>query len=531
MKIALAQINSKVGDLEGNGDRILSALRETQCLGADLVVFPEMVITGYPPHDLLLYSDFCQRSQDIIYEEILPHIRDTAVLIGGVCVENGQLFNASYFIRSQSVQKIIKKRLLPNYEVFNEKRYFVPGSLENVDDFLIHHGEEVLAVFICEDLLGLEKNTNYLNNLLKTLKTKGVTKVICQSASPYRGGHPQKRIELLRKIQKILPTPIYLVNQVGANDNLVFDGNSFCLLPDSQVLSLPGFVESVRTIDENVPTDTTSKSIIEEKKQAIVLGIRDYFCKTNFTKAYLGLSGGIDSALVLALASEALGAHNIEAILMPSKYSSKESVSDATELATNLEVKTRTISIEETLASGLHSLNLDRLSLAEENLQSRIRGLMLMALANDNHALVLVPSNKSEIAVGYSTMYGDSCGALAPIGDLWKSEVWDMAKTISQIPISIIQKEPSAELRPEQKDSDSLPPYELMDQVLQLLIDNKLSVEDIVRWGYDETIVGDLAALVYRNQFKRKQFAPIIKLSYQSFGSDWQYPIATQKWF
>lgn len=542
MKVCFAQINSKVCDLKYNASKLCKIIFEKEALSAeqkpDLIIFPEMALLGYTPKDLLFHKGFRLACENILREELINKIT-IPTLIGSIHEEAGNLYNAGFFIENKQIKKIIHKKLLPNYEVFNEKRYFQKGLSDDLESYFIQVKNQNLAILICEDLLGLE-NDFYFNefNTLKKLKdltqkeNKKLDSIICLSASPFRAGQPEKRLKILEKAQQnyFPSTNFVLVNQVGGQDNLIFDGNSLVLNKNAELIyQAKSFEEEIKTIDLNEKQALLSpKKQISEIKQiseALILGIQDYFVKTGFQKAFIGISGGIDSALVACLAERALGAENVFGIMMPSKYSSKGSISDSESLLANLKIKSQCISIEEILQVYLKQLNLSELTLAEENLQSRIRGATLMALANSEGALVLATGNKSEFAVGYATLYGDMCGAIAPIGDLYKTQVQEISKLFSEIPNEIIVKAPSAELRPNQKDIDSLPDYAELDQILKLYIEDKLNLSEIIQKGFSVELTKKVINLIKKAEFKRQQAPIILKVSSCAFGSDWLYSV------
>ena len=544
MKVCFAQINSKVCDLKYNASKLCKIIFEKEALSdeekPDLIIFPEMALLGYTPKDLLFHKGFRLACENILREELINKIT-IPTLIGSIHEEAGNLYNAGFFIENKQIKKIIHKKLLPNYEVFNEKRYFQKGLSDDLENYFIQVKNQNLAILICEDLLGLE-NDFYFNefNTLKKLKdltqkeNKKLDSIICLSASPFRAGQPEKRLKILEKAQQnyFPSTNFVLVNQVGGQDNLIFDGNSLVLNKNAELIyQAKSFEEEIKTIDLNEKQALLSpKKQISEIKQiseALILGIQDYFAKTGFQKAFIGISGGIDSALVACLAERALGAENVFGIMMPSKYSSKGSISDSESLLANLKIKSQCISIEEILQVYLKQLNLSELTLAEENLQSRIRGATLMALANSEGALVLATGNKSEFAVGYATLYGDMCGAIAPIGDLYKTQVQEISKLFSEIPNEIIVKAPSAELRPNQKDIDSLPDYAELDQILKLYIEDKLNLSEIIQKGFSAELTKKVINLIKKAEFKRQQAPIILKVSSCAFGSDWLYSVVS----
>lgn len=534
MKIALIQYNPVIGDLENNAQNILHKISQVQAHAPDLIVFPELSLIGYPPKDLLFNSNLLIESWNLLNSTVIPKV-EIPTLIGLVSqAPTGKLYNSLALIEQKGLKRLFYKKLLPNYEVFNESRYFDAGLLEKPEDIICEVNGQKIAVFICEDLLA---ETFYSENQpIEFLQKHNLRPdlIVCAAASPYRLGQADKRIKLARQIQKkiINSPPIVLINQVGAQDDLIFDGFSFALNSSGGLSALAkGFEEETLICDtQNNYQFEKSNPIMTQIKDALVLGIKDYFRKTGFTKAFIGLSGGIDSALVATLATYALGETNVFGILMPSKYSSIGSIQDSETLVKNLKIKSEQISIQKILNSFLQESQLETLSLAEENLQARIRGSLLMALANNNKALVLATGNKSEFAVGYSTLYGDMCGALAPIGDLWKTQVWDLAKICPEIPQSIINKPPSAELKPNQLDTDSLPDYVILDRILKGFIEDKLSVQQLKDKGLPIAEIEKALKLFSQSEFKRRQAPIILKISPNAFGSGWLMPVAA-KWF
>ncbi len=532
MKIALIQFNPKIGDLKNNTQSILNKIAQAKVHEPDLIVFPELSLIGYPPKDLLFNSSLLIQSWDLLNSEIIPQIQIPTLLgIISPTEHKNKFYNSMALIENKQLKQIFHKKLLPDYEVFNESRYFKAGALEKPEDLICEINKQKVAVLICEDLLA--ENIYTESNPIEFLEKHQLKPdlIICSAASPYRAGQPEKRLQIGLSIQAKLKAPLAIVNQVGAQDDLIFDGSSF-LLVNNQINALAkGFEETIlicETTSGRIHQIKDLKQNIYEIKTALVLGIRDYFKKTGFTKAFIGLSGGIDSALVAVLAAEALKPENVYGILMPSKYSSAGSIQDSKILADNLKIQSQQIAIEKILENFLGSAGLSELTLAEENLQARIRGSLLMALANENKALVLATGNKSEFAVGYSTLYGDMCGALAPIGDLWKTQVWELAKICPEIPQSIIDKPPSAELRPNQLDCDSLPDYALLDQILKGLIEKGLSVKQLQNQGLPLAEIEKVFKLFSSAEFKRRQAPIILKVSKNAFGSGWLYPVAAK---
>lgn len=536
MKISLAQLNYHIGNFDYNTNKILDCIESAKIEKADLVVFSELAICGYPPLDFLEFDDFIGRCNKAI-QIITEASAGIAVIIGAPAVnpalEGKDLFNAAYFLVDGSVKSIHHKGLLPTYDVFDENRYFEPALSFSTIDF---KGERI-ALTICEDLWNIdEENKLYRLTPMEELIKEKPTMMINIAASPFSYRHPGYRRGLLARNAEKYKLPLFYVNQVGAHTELIFDGGSVVFDPGGKLMkSLPHFQEALVAIDTN---EIQPEAYREPSKtgfihNALVLGIRDYFHKMGFTKATLGLSGGIDSAVTLALAAAALGKDNVFPVLLPSQYSSEHSIKDAKKLAENLGCKYETISItkafdafQETLSPQFKGLPE---GLAEENLQARSRGVILMALSNKFGYILLNTSNKSEMAVGYGTLYGDMCGGISVLGDVYKTEVYELARYINRdkeiIPESSITKAPSAELRPGQKDSDSLPEYEVLDKVLFEYIENKKGPEEITALGFDEILVNRVLKMVNANEWKRKQAPPILRVSDKAFGLGRRMPI------
>ncbi len=536
MRIVLAQINPKVGDLKNNADSMVQVIEfcQSRAEEIDLIVFPELSLTGYPPKDLLFQQSFIIETWETLNERVIPFTNiPTLIGVPSPTPNKKSLFNSAVLIENKNLKTIIHKKLLPNYEVFNESRYFTPGRLSSDDDLIINVKGHRVAVLICEDLLSTDEDKYDLSQSpINFLAKQKLDLVVCLSASPYRFQQPEQRIKLAKTFQSKVNCPVALVNQVGANDDLIFDGSSFLIGAHGKLLqTVNEFKEEIiicnTASNENFSAKSPRKPVLE-LREALVLGIKDYFRKTGFKKAFLGLSGGVDSALVACLAVEALGKENVKGIMMPSKYSSEGSINDSQELIKNLGIEGKQIEIENILNSFLSETGLQSLTLAEENLQSRIRGNILMALANEEKALVLATGNKSEFSVGYSTLYGDMCGALAPIGDLWKTQVWEMAASFPEIPKQIISKPPSAELRPDQLDSDSLPDYAILDEILKGYIENGLSEKELQSKGLPIDAIKKALHLHKISEFKRRQAPIILKVSYNTFGSGWIYAVAAK---
>ena len=543
MRIALAQLNYHVGNFSENGENIISAIEKAKAGNADLVVFSELSVCGYYPNDLLERLEFIQESLDAI-RKIATHCHDIAAIVGGPSINpspNGKmLYNSAFFLHDGQIQSIHHKTLLPTYDVFDEYRHFESNKEFN----LIEYKGYKLAITVCEDLWYNQKVMNSFGreNLYATSPMEEYSKlnpdlVINLSASPFSSHQELTRKEILIENAVKYRLPVVYVNQVGAQTELIFDGGSMMIDKNGVVVKeMAYFKEDFAIIDTaEVSSDgiQVQSDPMEKIFQALVLGISDYFRKSGFKKATLGLSGGIDSALTLVLAASALGAENVKVLLMPSQYSSDHSVTDAIALAEKLGVAYETVSIhgiatefDMALASNFHGLPSD---LAEENIQARIRGTLLMAFANKFGYILLNTSNKSEAAVGYGTLYGDMNGGLSVLGDLYKTEVYRLSKYINReeeiIPFNTIQKPPSAELRPGQKDSDSLPEYDLLDVMLYQYIDLARSVQQLLDAGFEEAVVRKVVLLVNRNEYKRFQAPPTLRVSSKAFGFGRKMPI------
>jgi NAD+ synthase (glutamine-hydrolysing) len=553
MRIALAQINVHVGNFEKNSEKIISHIRKAMAEKADIIVFPELAICGYPSRDFLDYKDFTRRCENAV-QKIAAHCTDIACIIGSPSfnsqIEGKDLFNSAYFLYDGKIQKIIHKTLLPTYDIFDEYRHFEPNRKFECIDF---KGKKI-ALTICEDLWNIDENPLYVSSPMDELIKQKPDLMINIAASPFDYLHAERRQQMLSDNCKKYKLPLFYVNHIGAQTELIFDGGSLVMNAKGEVVEkLAYFEEELRiTNDEFAPwSDVGSQksdlqpptsdlrppmSEVERIGSALILGVRDYFEKSGFKKAILGLSGGIDSAVVCALAVRALGKENVLGVLMPSKFSSDHSVKDAVTLAHNLEIHYELISIEnafdqfeKTLHPVFNDLPKD---LTEENLQARIRGVLLMALSNKFGNILLNTSNKSEAAVGYGTLYGDMCGGISVIGDVYKTRVYELADFINKdseiIPQNTITKPPSAELRYDQKDSDSLPEYDILDKVLFEYIENQKSPDEIIASGYDEKLVSRITGLVNRNEYKRYQTPPVLRVSPKAFGMGRRMPIVAK---
>ncbi len=544
MKITLAQLNYHTGNFELNTQKILDAINKAKLENADLVVFSELSVCGYPPRDFLEFNDFinlCTESVQLIAE----HCVGIAAIVGAPTVnpkvEGKDLYNSAYFLADGKVQQIIHKTLLPNYDVFDEYRYFEPNRTFEI----VNYKDKKLAVTICEDLWNLSENPMYINSPMDELIKQSPDCIINIAASPYSKVQINTRLNVLKNNAVKYNLPLLYVNHIGAQTQLIFDGGSCVLNSNGKLVGqLRHFEEDVISVDlyelnnQNSITETAQTNQInyQDIEQALVLGIKEYFRKQGFSKAILGLSGGVDSALVLCLAAKALGAENVLAVMLPSQYSSDHSVSDSQKLVENLGVKSDLISIENTFAALQQTLSKQfentEFNIAEENMQSRSRAVILMALANKFGYILLNTSNKSELAVGYGTLYGDMCGGISVIGDLYKTEVYALCEYINRneeiIPKNILTKAPSAELRPNQKDSDSLPDYEVLDAILNHYIEERKGPNEIIALGFSEELVKRTLKMVNNNEWKRLQAPPVLRVSSKSFGPGRRMPLVAK---
>lgn len=541
MKITLAQLNPIVGDIKGNLAKAKKAVQTALREQSDLIVFSELFLSGYPPRDFLSRQDFLE-SLELAIGELVSFSKSTSgigILMGAPeRVSRGSedvLYNAAFLIENGRVLMTQRKTLLPFYDVFDEPRYF--RSAENSHVF-VYKGES-LGISICEDAWFNAYEELYHTNPIAELKEKGATLFINMMASPFEVGKSQRRFDLFQHLVYQTRGRHVFVNQVGGNDELVFDGGSLVLNEaGNPVAQCVAFGEQLLSVDLSVSEERELRfsSPVEDMRAALVLGIRDYVCKTGFKKVLIGLSGGIDSALTAALAVEALGSENVLGIGLPSQYSSDHSKEDAIELAERLRISFEMVpikSIYEAFEISLSHVFKETLpDVTEENLQARIRGTVLMAISNKFGALLLSTGNKSEMAVGYSTLYGDMNGALSVLSDVYKTDVYRLALLINQyqeiIPRNTLEKAPSAELRPGQKDSDSLPDYDVLDEILRFYIEKGVSKDLIVMKGFDAGVVDWVVRAIHRNEYKRRQAALGIKVSSKAFGSGRRFPIASK---
>lgn len=529
MKIALAQLNYHIGNFKSNTHQIIQEIKHAKQQGAELIVFAELAVCGYPPKDFLEFESFISDCENAI-NNIAPTCEGIAAIIGAPSRSNQtrgkKLHNSAFFIANGKIQSVHHKTLLPTYDVFDENRYFESAN----EHHLVQYKNKHIAITICEDLWNIDGDMKYNTSPTELLEMSKADFMVNIAASPFSYNQHKERNKVLAWNAKKYQLPIVYVNHIGAQTELIFDGGSCVVNAEGKMVAeLPYFESDNQLINIDELTDfSTPKQTekIAKMHQALVLGVRDYFQKSNFSKAVIGLSGGIDSALTLAIAVEALGSENVLSVLLPSKYSSDHSLEDAIALCNNLNspyqilpIKDIVGSFEQTLSEVFEGLKAD---VTEENIQARARGVLLMALSNKFGNILLNTSNKSEMAVGYGTLYGDMCGGLSVIGDVYKTEVFNMCRYINReqevIPEHIISKPPSAELRPDQKDSDSLPDYEVLDAILFQYIECSKSGDEIINQGFDELIVKKSIQLVNRNEYKRYQAAPILRVSPRAFG-------------
>jgi NAD+ synthase (glutamine-hydrolysing) len=548
----MAQINPTVGDLDGNADLIREYLRKAREVGADLVAFPEMALTGYPPLDLLpprevrppfgkrkpSQEDFVRLNKQYV-EDLAKEVGSMTAVIGFVDYDEANLFNAAAVISQGRVTDVVHKTLLPTYDVFDEQRYFTPALVNNPVQIQVGGHAIVLGTSVCEDIW--DEEVGYGVKVVDALAEHGARLLVNINASPFHLGIRDTRLRILKRKAVRLGVPILYVNIVGGQDELVFDGESLAVDAKGRLIGKGRqFEEDMVIVDmesdhESLEIPTPAVPPEQEMFRALVLGVRDYFGKTGFQHAYIGLSGGIDSSLVAVIAKEALGMENVTGVSMPSRYSSGHSKSDAMTLAENLGIEFLTIAIEPIFVAYLEQLKLPFKGrppdVAEENLQSRIRGSLLMALSNKFGGLVLATGNKTELALGYATLYGDMNGGLEVIGDVSKTEVYALSRYYNQragqpvIPESCFSKIPSAELKPDQYDPFD---YAIVSPLADDIIENRLSRAELLRKGYDEKVVDDCLRRVRFAEYKRRQAAPVIKITKKAFGLGWKMPIVNK---
>ena len=536
LKIALSQVNPVVGDLTGNEALILADYARAAEAGCNVVVFTELTITGYPPEDLLLKSAFVQHNRDVMHR-IAAQTGACAAVVGFVHAEEGALYNAAAVCVNGEVVGVYKKMLLPNYAVFDEERYFMPGPAmaNGAPAGMFEINGVQVGVSVCEDIW-------FANGPVAAQAANGARVLLNLNGSPFHDGKHVAREDMLKERAAQTGSTIVYVNQVGAQDELIFDGSSVVITAAGDVACrLKSFESDFAIIDvaadgSVVPSRIESFDVdLDRVYNALVIGTRDYVRKNGFSSVVIGLSGGIDSSIIAAIAVDALGAENVHGVAMPSRYSSQGSLDDAEQLARTLGIDYRVISIEPAFTAYLQMLQPSFVNrepdLTEENLQSRCRGMTLMALSNKFGWMVLTTGNKSEMAVGYFTIYGDSAGGYAPIKDVLKTHVFALCRRINDrtgkeiIPETVINKPPSAELRPDQRDDQSLPAYEDLDPILRHYIDDDLTVPEIIARGFDAAVVARIARLVDVNEYKRRQCAPGVRISTKAFGKDRRMPI------
>ncbi len=541
MRIAILQLNPTAGDIRGNSALIVAGVRKAREAGADLAVTPELALMGYLPRDLLMSRGFVQRAGDEL-AKIAAELKDGPPLLVGVATPNPAeigrpLFNSAVLLKDGKTGPAFHKTLLPTYDVFDEDRYFEPAA----EPGILEIAGCRLGISICEDVWNdrdFWHRRRYHHDPIEALARKGAQAIVNLSASPFTVGKQLLREQMLSQMARKYGVPVVIINQVGGNDDLIFDGRSAAFDAQGRLYArAKGFDEDFLLIDPCGESGRLAEDDFTPEAEiwnALVLGVRDYARKTRFRKALLGLSGGVDSALTAAIAADAVGPENVLGVMMPSVYSSEGSVTDSEELARNLGIETLTLPIgdimkvyDATLADAFRGLPPD---VTEENIQSRIRGNLLMALSNKFGSLLLTTGNKSEMSVGYCTLYGDMNGGLAVIADLPKMMVYRVSRWRNcrkpDIPEQILTKAPSAELRPDQTDQDSLPPYDLLDQILELHVEQSQSAEEIIAQGFDEATVRRVLRLVRIAEFKRKQAAPVLKVTSRAFGTGWRMPIA-----
>ena len=557
MKIFIAQQNYHIGNFEANTSKIIAAIKDAKSQGGDLIVFSELAICGYPPRDFLEFNDFIEAGLACI--ERIRQVADTIGVLVGCPSRNSRpegknLFNSAYLLYENEIKGIVHKTLLPTYDIFDEYRYFEPAYDWSV---LTFKGRK-LAVTICEDIWNLDDDPLYRICPMDALMLQRPDVMINLSASPFDYVHAAGRKGIVKRNVLKYDLPMIYCNTVGSQTEIVFDGGSIAMDAGGNIITeLPYFAEAMQWVELNdanklegnilcaaddvpllplTPEKLDAGKKTDDIHRAILMGIRDYFGKMGFRKAIVASSGGIDSAVVLALACEALGAENVQALLLPSQFSTGHSVDDAVKLSENLNNKYEIIAIKDIFGAfetALHPLFKDtNFNVAEENLQSRIRGALVMAVSNKFGAILLNTSNKSELATGYGTLYGDMAGGLGVLGDLYKQQVYALARYINRdgevIPQNIIDKAPSAELRPGQKDSDSLPEYEELDTILYQYIERRMGPKEIVQMGYDAALVTRILKMVNNNEYKRNQFCPIIRVSPKAFGVGRRVPIVAK---
>ena len=539
MKIAVAQLNFHIGNFEGNTNKMIEAINSSKALGADMVCFSELATCGYPPRDFLEFDDFIHLAEESI-EKLADHARDIAIVVGSPrinpVIEGKDHLNSVYFLYEGEVKFIQDKTLLPTYDIFDEYRYFEPASKHGVVAF---KGKKI-ALTVCEDIWNIgNENPLYTICPMDEMMPYNPDFMINVSASPFSYGQAKTRERILKANTERYNIPMFYINHVGAQTELIFDGGSIVMSPNGTIYDeMPFFKECITVYDLDEVGRGTSSSIQDKDKislihDALVLGVKDYFGKLGFKRAILGLSGGIDSAVTAVIAQRALGKDNVRGLLMPSQFSSDHSVEDARKLAENLGIRYDIVPIKDIYDAFMEKctplFNGLPFNVTEENIQARIRGTLNMAISNKHGHILLNTTNKSEMAVGYGTLYGDLAGGLSVIGDVYKTDVFRLARFMNKdgevIPENTITKPPSAELRPNQKDTDSLPDYEILDAILHLYIEETTDPQDIISAGFDEVLVRKTLKMVNINEFKRHQTAPVLRVSPKAFGMGRRMPI------
>jgi NAD+ synthase (glutamine-hydrolysing) len=540
MKIALAQLNYHIGNFEGNLEKMQGMVTKAKALKADIIVFGEMATCGYPARDFLEFDDFIKKAYASV-ETLAAMAKGIAIVVGSPSrnpkPEGKDLFNSAFFLADGKIKHVQHKTLLPTYDIFDEYRYFEPADEWNI---LTFKGKKI-AITVCEDIWNVgNENPLYKICPMDEMMSHQPDFMINISASPFAYDHAGERLHTVRTNVERYKIPMFYCNMVGGQTDVVFDGGSLVISPDGKIFDeMPFFDECLKVYELDavlrggVEKQQAKDNTVQLIHDALIVGIQDYFRKMNLKKAIFGLSGGIDSGVVAALAARALGADNVRCILMPSQYSSDHSVNDARQLAEKLGIQYDIIPIESVFESYMtllkpHFFGMPS-NITEENVQARIRGMLVMAFSNKFGNILLNTSNKSEMAVGYGTLYGDMCGGLAVLGDVYKTQVYDLAKYINKdgeiIPLSTLTKPPSAELRPNQKDSDSLPEYDILDKVLYQYIEKRQGPKELIAMGFDEKLVARILRLVNINEFKREQTAPVIRVSSKAFGTGRRMPI------
>ncbi|MBU6342550.1 MAG: NAD+ synthase [Bacteroidetes bacterium] len=539
MKIAIAQLNYHIGNFEGNLQKMLQAVADAKKSGADLIVFGELAVCGYPPRDFLEFNDFIERCGASL-ERLREASENIGVVVGAPTrnprVEGKDLYNSAYFFYNQMLLGIQHKALLPTYDIFDEYRYFEPASEFKT---ILFQGKSV-ALTVCEDIWNVgNENPLYTICPLDEMMDEQPDLILNISASPFDYNHAAERIRVVQANVQRYKAPLFYANHVGAQTDVIFDGGSLVVSPDGAVFEeMPFFEEAVRTYDLDEVMQGGINRVQPKDKialihDALLVGIRDYFAKLGFKNAILGLSGGIDSAVTAVLATKALGSDHVRGVLMPSQYSSDHSVQDARALVQNLGIQYDLVPIQPMFEAFETALKPHfwgyTPNVTEENLQARVRGMILMAMSNKFGNILLNTTNKSEMAVGYGTLYGDLCGGLAVLADLYKTEVYELARYLNKdqivIPLSSIEKPPSAELRPGQKDSDSLPPYDILDPILFQYIEKRQGPRELAAMGYAPELIARILKMVNVNEFKREQAAPVLRISSKGFGMGRRMPI------